>query len=207
MLILLTGFKPLSTPMLTRKELLLQHTNRNDIIMRKLKITELNRISIEEFKEVDKLPLVVVLDDIRSLHNIGSVFRTADAFRIECIYLCGITATPPHPEMHKTALGAEFTVDWKYVNNAVETVDNLRSEGYVVYSVEQAEGSIMLDELTLDRSKKYAVVMGNEVKGVQQEVIDHSDGCIEIPQYGTKHSLNVSVTAGIVMWDLFKKLK
>lgn len=207
MLILLTGFKPLSTPMLTRKELLLQHTNRNDIIMRKLKITELNRISIEEFKEADKLPLVVVLDDIRSLHNIGSVFRTADAFRIECIYLCGITATPPHPEMHKTALGAEFTVDWKYVNNAVETVDNLRSEGYVVYSVEQAEGSIMLDELVLDRSKKYAVVMGNEVKGVQQEVIDHSDGCIEIPQYGTKHSLNVSVTAGIVMWDLFKKLK
>ena len=206
MLILLTGFKPLSTPMLTRKELLLQHTNRNDIIMRKLKITELNRISIEEFKEADKLPLVVVLDDIRSLHNIGSVFRTADAFRIECIYLCGITATPPHPEMHKTALGAEFTVDWKYVNNAVETVDNLRSEGYVVYSVEQAEGSIMLDELTLDRSKKYAV-MGNEVKGVQQEVIDHSDGCIEIPQYGTKHSLNVSVTAGIVIWDLFKKLK
>ena len=193
--------------MLTRKELLLQHTNRNDIIMRKLKITELNRISIEEFKEADKLPLVVVLDDIRSLHNIGSVFRTADAFRIECIYLCGITATPPHPEMHKAALGAEFTVDWKYVNNAVETVDNLRSEGYVVYSVEQAEGSIMLDELTLDRSKKYAVVMGNEVKGVQQEVIDHSDGCIEIPQYGTKHSLNVSVTAGIVMWDLFKKLK
>ena len=207
MLILLTGFKPLSTPMLTRKELLLQHTNRNDIIMRKLKITELNRISIEEFKEADKLPLVVVLDDIRSLHNIGSVFRTADAFRIECIYLCGITATPPHPEMHKTALGAEFTVDWKYVNNTVETVDNLRSEGYVVYSVEQAEGSIMLDELTLDRSKKYAVVMGNEVKGVQQEVIDHSDGCIEIPQYGTKHSLNVSVTAGIVIWDLFKKLK
>ena len=207
MLILLTGFKPLSTPMLTRKELLLQHTNRNDIIMRKLKITELNRISIEEFKEADKLPLVVVLDDIRSLHNIGSVFRTADAFRIECIYLCGITATPPHPEMHKTALGAEFTVDWKYVNNAVETVDNLRSGGYVVYSVEQAEGSIMLDELTLDRSKKYAVVMGNEVKGVQQEVIDHSDGCIEIPQYGTKHSLNVSVTAGIVIWDLFKKLK
>ena len=180
--------------MLTRKELLLQHTNRNDIIMRKLKITELNRISIEEFKEADKLPLVVVLDDIRSLHNIGSVFRTADAFRIECIYLCGITATPPHPEMHKTALGAEFTVDWKYVNNAVETVDNLRSEGYVVYSVEQAEGSIMLDELTLDRSKKYAVVMGNEVKGVQQEVIDHSDGCIEIPQYGTKHSLKKGVS-------------
>ena len=193
--------------MLTRKELLLQHTNRNDIIMRKLKITELNRISIEEFKEADKLPLVVVLDDIRSLHNIGSVFRTADAFRIECIYLCGITATPPHPEMHKTALGAEFTVDWKYVNNTVEAVDNLKNEGYTVYSVEQAEGSIMLNELTLDKNRNYAIVMGNEVKGVQQEVIDHSHGCIEIPQYGTKHSLNVSVTAGIVIWDLFNKLK
>ena len=159
-------------------------------VMRKLKITELNRISIEEFKEAEKLPLVVVLDNIRSLHNIGSVFRTSDAFRVECIYLCGITATPPHPEMHKTALGAEFTVDWKYVDNCVEAVDNLKKEGYTVYSVEQAEGSIMLDELSLD-----------------QEVIDHSDGCIEIPQYGTKHSLNVSVTAGIVIWDLFKKLK
>ena len=161
---------------------------------RKLKITELNRISTEEFKEAEKLPLTVVLDNIRSLHNIG-------------IYLCGITATPPHPEMHKTALGAEFTVDWKYVNNTVEAVDNLKNEGYTVYSVEQAEGSIMLNELTLDKSRKYAIVMGNEVKGVQQEVIDHSHGCIEIPQYGTKHSLNVSVTAGIVIWDLFNKLK
>ena len=169
--------------------------------MRKLKITELNRISAEEFKQVEKLPLVVVLDDIRSLHNIGSVFRTSDAFRIECIYLCGITATPPHPEMHKTALGAEFTVDWKYVNNAVDAVDNLKNEGYIVYSVEQVEGSIMLDELQLDKTKKYAIVMGNEVKGVQQEVINHSDGCIEIPQYGTKHSLNVSVTTGIVIWE------
>ena len=175
--------------------------------MRKLKIMELNRISIEEFKEAEKLPLVVVLDNIRSLHNIGSVFRTSDAFRIECIYLCGITATPPHPEMHKTALGAEFTVEWKYVDNTVEADDNLKSEGYTVYSVEQAEGSVMLDELVLDKTEKYAVVMGNEVKGVQQEVIDHSHGCIEIPQYGTKHSLNVSVTAGIVIWDLFKKLR
>lgn len=173
---------------------------------RKLKITELNRISVEEFKEADKLPLIIVLDNIRSLHNIGSVFRTSDAFRIESIYLCGITATPPHPEMHKTALGAEFTVNWKYVNNTVEAVNNLKREGYVVYAVEQAEGSIMLNNIELDRQKKYAVVMGNEVKGVQQEVIDHSDGCIEIPQYGTKHSLNVSVTAGIVIWDLFKKL-
>lgn len=174
---------------------------------RKLKINELNRISAEEFKRVEKLPLVVVLDNVRSLHNIGSVFRTSDAFRVERIYLCGITATPPHPEMHKTALGAEFTVDWTYVNNAVEAVENLRREGYTVYSVEQAEGSIMLEDLTLDPSGKYAVVMGNEVKGVQQEVINASDGCIEIPQYGTKHSLNVSVTAGIVIWDLFKKLK
>ncbi|HJD95034.1 MAG TPA: RNA methyltransferase [Bacteroides togonis] len=174
---------------------------------RKLKITELNRISAEEFKKADKLPLVVILDNVRSLHNIGSVFRTSDAFRVECIYLCGITATPPHPEMHKTALGAEFTVDWKYVNNAVEAVDNLRQEGYIVFSIEQAENSIMLENIQLEQGRRYAVVLGNEVKGVQQEVIDHSDGCIEIPQYGTKHSLNVSVTAGIVIWDLFKQLK
>lgn len=174
--------------------------------MRKLKITELNRISVEEFKSIQKIPLVVVLDDIRSLHNIGSVFRTSDAFCIERIYLCGITACPPHPEIHKTALGAEFTVDWEYVENTVETVDNLKKEGYFVYSVEQTEGSVMLNELHLDKTKKYAVIFGNEVKGVKQEVIDHSDGCIEIPQYGTKHSLNVSVTAGIVIWDLFNKL-
>lgn len=174
--------------------------------MRKLKITELNRISTEEFKEAKKLPLVVVLDDIRSLHNIGSVFRTSDAFRIEHFYLCGITAVPPHAEIHKTALGAEFSVEWTYVHNAVEAVDNLKSNGYIVYSIEQAEGSIMLDDLQLDKQQKYAVVLGNEVKGVGQEVINHSHGCIEIPQYGTKHSLNVSVTAGIVIWDLFKKL-
>lgn len=174
--------------------------------MRKLSITELHRISAEEFKQARKLPLVVVLDNVRSLHNIGSVFRTADAFRIECIYLCGITACPPHPEMHKTALGAEFTVSWQYVENTVQAVDNLRAQGYVVYSVEQVEGSTMLDELTLDPARKYAVVLGNEVKGVQQEVIDRCDGCIEIPQFGTKHSLNVSVTAGIVIWDLFCKL-
>ncbi len=175
-------------------------------MMRKLKITELNRISVDEFKEVHKTPLVVGLDNIRSLHNIGSVFRTSDAFRVECIYLCGITATPPHAEMHKTALGAELTVDWKYVNNAVEAVDKLKEEGYTVYSIEQAEGSIMLESLSLDKQKKYAVVLGNEVKGVQQEVIDHSDGCVEIPQFGTKHSLNVSVTGGIIIWEFFKKL-
>ena len=175
--------------------------------MRKLSITELHRISAEEFKQAEKLPLVVVLDNVRSLHNIGSVFRTADAFRIECICLCGITACPPHAEMHKTALGAEFTVDWRYVENTVEAVDDLRAAGYVVYAVEQVEGSTMLDSLRLDPSKRYAVVLGNEVKGVQQEVVDHCDGCIEIPQYGTKHSLNVSVTAGIVMWDLLKLLR
>lgn len=174
--------------------------------MRKFKINELNRMTVEEFKSSDKIPLIVVLDDIRSLHNIGSVFRTSDAFRIECIYLCGITATPPHAEIHKTALGAENTVAWKYVNNAVEAVDNLKEEGYTVYSIEQCEGSVMLNELVLDGNKKYAVVLGNEVKGVQQEVINHSDGCIEIPQFGTKHSLNVSVTAGIVIWDLFNQL-
>lgn len=175
--------------------------------MRKLKITELNRLTPEEFKRIPKLPLVVVLDDIRSLHNIGSVFRTADAFCIACVYLCGITATPPHPEMHKTALGAEFTVDWKYVKHTVDAVEELKQEGYTVYAIEQAEHSVMLNELSLDSSKKYAIVMGNEVKGVKQEVIDHADGCIEIPQYGTKHSLNVSVTAGIVIWDLFNKLR
>jgi tRNA G18 (ribose-2'-O)-methylase SpoU len=174
--------------------------------MRKLKITELNRINAEEFKEAKKLPLIVVLDEIRSLHNIGSVFRTSDAFRVESIYLCGITATPPHPELHKTALGAEYTVDWKYFNNTLDAVNKLKSDGYIVYSIEQAEGSIMLDELELDTTKKYAIVMGNEVKGVQQEVINNSNGCIEIPQYGTKHSLNVSVTTGIVIWDFFKKL-
>ena len=174
--------------------------------MRKLKITELNRISAEEFKAAEKLPLVVVLDNVRSLHNIGSVFRTSDAFRVQCIYLCGITAVPPHPEMHKTALGAEFTVDWKYVNNAVDAVDNLHEAGFTVLAVEQVEGSTMLQDLTLERGRRYAVVLGNEVKGVQQEVIDRCDGCIEIPQFGTKHSLNVSVTAGIVIWDLFRKL-
>lgn len=174
--------------------------------MRKLKITELNRINAEEFKEANKLPLIVVLDEIRSLHNIGSVFRTSDAFRVESIYLCGITATPPHPELHKTALGAEYTVDWKYFKNTLDAVDKLKSDGYIVYSIEQAEGSTLLNDLQLDATKKYAIIMGNEVKGVQQEVINNSDGCIEIPQYGTKHSLNVSVTTGIVIWDFFTKL-
>ncbi|KAA6350056.1 putative TrmH family tRNA/rRNA methyltransferase [termite gut metagenome] len=175
--------------------------------MRKLRITELHRVSPEEFREAEKLPLVVVLDNVRSMHNIGSVFRTSDAFRVESIYLCGITAIPPHPDMHKTALGAEYTVNWKYIKNTVDAVEELIQNGYVVYSIEQAEGSVMLNEWVLEKGKEYAVIFGNEVKGVQQEVIDCSHGCIEIPQFGTKHSLNVSVTAGIIIWDLFEKLR
>ena len=174
--------------------------------MRKLKITELNRLTVDEFKQANKLPLAVILDEVRSLHNIGSVFRTSDAFLVERIYLCGITATPPHPEMHKTALGAEDTVGWKYVKHTLEAVEELHNEGYTVLAIEQVEGSTMLDELELEPDKKYAIVMGNEVKGVQQEVIDACDGCIEIPQYGTKHSLNVSVTTGIVLWEFANKL-
>ena len=174
--------------------------------MRKLKITELNRISPDEFKETAKIPLVVVLDNIRSLNNVGSVFRTSDAFLVEAIYLCGITATPPNPEIHKTALGAEHSVEWKYFEDTVNAVANLRENGYTVFAIEQVENSTMLDDLQLNSQKKYAIVMGNEVKGVQQAVVDACDGCIEIPQYGTKHSLNVSVTTGIVIWDFFKQL-
>lgn len=175
--------------------------------MRKLKITELNRISTEEFKEAKKLPLIVVLDNVRSQFNVGSVFRTSDAFRVEAIYLCGISATPPHQEIHKTALGAEDTVDWKYFKDTTVAINELKAAGYFIYSIEQVEGSVMLENLQLDATKKYAVVLGNEVKGVQQEVVNLSDGCIEIPQYGTKHSLNVSTTAGIVIWDFFKQMK
>lgn len=174
--------------------------------MRKLKVTEMNRLTPEEFKESRKLPLVVVLDHIRSLNNVGSVFRTSDAFRVESIYLCGITACPPNAEIHKTALGAEETVDWKYFNDTLEAVENLKKDGYTICAIEQVEGSVMLDKLQLDKDKKYAIVMGNEVKGVQQSVVDKCDMCIEIPQYGTKHSLNVSVTTGIVIWEFFNKM-
>ena len=174
--------------------------------MRKLKVTEMNRLTPEEFKESRKLPLVVVLDHIRSLNNVGSVFRTSDAFRVESIYLCGITACPPNAEIHKTALGAEETVDWKYFNDTLEAVENLKKDGYTVCAIEQVEGRVMLDKLQLDKDKKYAIVMGNEVKGVQQSVVDKCDMCIEIPQYGTKHSLNVSVTTGIVIWEFFNKM-
>lgn len=175
--------------------------------MRKLKITELNRMSVEEFHHAEKLPLIVVLDQVRSLHNVGSVFRTSDAFRLDSIYLCGITATPPQPEIHKTALGAEDAVAWKYFERTQDAVAFLKAEGYEVLAVEQAEGSTMLQHLQLQSDKKYAIVLGNEVKGVQQEVIDMCDGCVEIPQFGTKHSLNVSVTAGIQIWEFARLLK
>ena len=173
---------------------------------RKLQVEELNRISIQEFQSVEKIPLTVVLDNVRSQHNIGSVFRTGDAFRVEEIILCGITATPPNVEIHKTALGAEDSMKWRYFEETLLAIHELKAEGYTVFSVEQTENSISLETLHLDRTQKYAVILGHEVHGVQQSVIDASHGCIEIPQYGTKHSLNVSVTAGIVIWDFFKQL-
>ena len=175
--------------------------------MRKLKINELNRISTEEFKRADKLPLIVVLDHVRSLYNVGSVFRSSDAFRVECVYLCGITATPPQVEIHKTALGAEDSVNWEYYERTQDAVELLKAEDYEVWAVEQVEGSIKLQEFLPDRGKKYAIILGNEVKGVQQEVVNQCDGCIEIPQFGTKHSLNVSVTAGILVWEFARKMK
>jgi len=174
--------------------------------MRKLKITELERLTPTEFEHKQKTPLVVVLDNVRSLHNVGSIFRTADAFLIETVYLCGITSTPPQPEIHKTALGAEDTVVWKYFEDTHQAIESLKSEEYVVYAIEQAEGSILLPELKIESEKKVAVVFGNEVKGVQQSVLDMCDGCIEIPQYGTKHSINVSVAGGIIIWEVFKRL-
>ncbi len=174
--------------------------------MRKLKITDLHRLTVEEFHKVKKFPLIVVLDDIRSMHNIGSVFRTSDAFLVDKIYLCGITATPPNAEIHKTALGAEDTVEWKYFESTIDAVNELHKDGFTVISIEQVEGSTMLDKVKLDSDKKYAVIMGNEVKGVKQEVVNICDGCIEIPQYGTKHSLNVSVTTGIILWELASKM-
>jgi tRNA G18 (ribose-2'-O)-methylase SpoU len=173
---------------------------------RKLNIEELNRISIEAFKEVKKIPLVVVLDNVRSQNNIGSIFRTADAFLVEEVFLCGITATPPNADIHKTALGAENSVQWRYFPETISAIHELKTNGYTVFAIEQAENSLSLESLSLDKNKKYAIVLGHEVHGVQQTVIDASDNCIEIPQYGTKHSLNVSVTGGIVIWDFFRGL-
>ena len=176
--------------------------------MRKLKTAEMHRMTVEDFKESRKMPLVVVLDDVRSLHNVGSVFRSGDAFRIEGVWLCGITAQPPMPEIHKTALGAEDSVAWRHFASATDAVAELRGMGYEVCSVEQCEGSTMLADYTPDtaRYRGFAVVMGNEVKGVHQEVVDMSHRCLEIPQFGTKHSLNVSVATGIVIWEFARKL-
>ncbi|MBR1800837.1 MAG: RNA methyltransferase [Bacteroidaceae bacterium] len=198
--------------------------------MRKLKITEMGRMSLEQFHEAEKMPLVVVLDGVRSLYNVGSVFRTGDAFRIAGVVLCGITATPPNAEIHKTALGAEDSVAWRHFEDTMEAVRWLREEGYTLLAVEQCEGSTMLQDFTPElykpekknleannpeannpeamnpeAYKKYAVILGNEVKGVQQQVVDACDGCLEIPQFGTKHSMNVSVTAGIVIWHFAYK--
>lgn len=175
--------------------------------MKKLTILEMNRMTVDEFHEARKMPLVVVLDNVRSLNNIGSVFRTSDAFRVESIYLCGISSPPPSPEIHKTALGAEDSVAWRYFENTMDAVAELKDNGYEVMAVEQCVGSRMLDTWTPDWSRPQAIVMGNEVHGVQQEVVDACDGCIEIPQFGTKHSLNVSVTTGLVIWELFKTYK
>jgi len=175
--------------------------------MRKLKNSELDRLSVEDFKSVKKTPLIIILDNIRSLNNIGSVFRTSDAFLIEKIYLCGITATPPHKDIHKTALGSTETVDWEYAENTLELVNHLKSENIKICSVEQAENATTLNAFTPEKNTTYALVFGNEVKGVSQNVVNASDVVIEIPQYGTKHSLNISVSAGVVIWDVFSKLK
>ena len=175
--------------------------------MRKLKNSELGRLNVDEFKKKDKTPIIVVLDNIRSLNNIGSVFRTSDAFLIEKIYLCGITAKPPHKDIHKTALGATETVTWEYVADTLTLIKKLQNDKVIVASIEQAENSTMLQDFKIESDKKYAVVFGNEVKGVQQEVVSISNYCIEIPQFGTKHSLNISVSCGVVLWDLVKKIK
>jgi tRNA G18 (ribose-2'-O)-methylase SpoU len=175
--------------------------------MRKLKNDELGRLGPAAFKETSKLPLIVVLDNIRSMHNVGSTFRTADAFAIEKIYLCGITAKPPHREIHKTALGATDTVEWEYVEDTAALCDRLRNEGYQIAAIEQADQSVSLEDYQLDGNDKLAVVFGNEVFGVEDKVVEKADLCLEIPQFGTKHSLNVSVSVGIVLWDLVKKIK
>lgn len=174
--------------------------------MRKLANEELNRKSISEFRNSPKAPIVLVLDNVRSLNNIGSVFRTADAFLVEAIYLCGITATPPHREINKTALGATESVDWKYFPETADAVLSLRDQNYIVVSVEQAEGSVSLKDFMPEKGKRYALVFGHEIKGVAEEVIDLSDACIEIPQFGTKHSFNIAVSAAIVLWDLSGKM-
>ena len=175
--------------------------------MRKLKNSELQRRSTEEFKATSKYPIVAVLDNVRSLNNVGSVFRTSDAFLIEAIYLCGITAKPPHRDIHKTALGSTDSVDWKYFETTQGAIDILKKSGYNIYSIEQAENSIQLTEFVPSRNKKYALVFGHEVKGVQQEIVNQSDNCIEIPQHGTKHSFNISVSVGITLYHFYQHFR
>lgn len=180
--------------------------------MRKKKTIEMGRLSVEQFRQAEKLPVTVVLDDVRSLYNVGSVFRCGDAFRVKDVYLCGITATPPHPEIHKTALGGEDSVAWTYFEKTEDAVTALKQQGVHVFAIEQAEGSTSLEQLgesicqKYESNAQYAIIFGNEVKGVKQQVVDMCEGCIEIPQYGTKHSLNISVTVGIVIWEFVKSL-
>lgn len=175
--------------------------------MRKLKTEELGRVGIEDFKNQEKLPLVVILDNVRSMHNIGSIFRTSDGFAIEKIYLCGITAQPPHREIEKTALGATQSIEWMYFEDVCEAINRLKTEGYTIIAIEQAENSTMLNNYQPDKSQKFALIFGNEVNGVSDEAMNKIDTCIEIPQFGTKHSFNIVVSAGIVLWDFFAKLK
>src|SRR6202012_4080786 len=175
--------------------------------MKKLKLDELNRASVAEFKAMEKFPVAVVLDNVRSMHNIGSIFRTSDGFAVEQICLCGITAQPPHREIEKTALGATQSINWKYYEKPLDAVDDLRAQGYTIIAIEQAQGSIMLNEFEAQIDKKYALIFGNEVNGVSDEVMANIDSCIEIPQFGTKHSFNIVVSAGIVLWDFFTRLK
>lgn len=174
---------------------------------KKLKLGELGRIDVETFKETEKIPLIVVLDNIRSMHNVGAVFRTSDAFLVEKIILCGITPQPPHREIHKAALGATESVDWQYYESVKEAILDLKSLKYEVFGIEQTSDSVMINDFEIDSSKKYAVVLGNEVEGISEEILNHCDGFLEIPQLGTKHSLNVSVCGGIVIWEFFKNLK
>ncbi|MCJ0743235.1 RNA methyltransferase [Pedobacter montanisoli] len=175
--------------------------------MKKLKLDELNRVDIEEFKKQDKLPIVVILDNVRSMHNVGSVFRTADGFALEKVILCGITAQPPHREIEKTALGATQSMDWQHYDNTLDAVNDLRKDGYEIIAIEQAQNSIMLNAFRPDHTQKYALIFGNEVNGVADEVMKHIDQCIEIPQFGTKHSFNIVISTGIVLWDFFAKIK
>lgn len=175
--------------------------------MKKLTNEELNRPSVEEFKKADKIPLIVVLDNVRSMNNIGSVFRTSDAFLVEAIYLCGITATPPNKDIHKTALGATESVNWKYFDDSHDALKQLRAENIILIAIEQTRGGMSLADFNPEPDQRYAVIFGHEIRGVQQSVVDLCDQCIYLPQFGTKHSLNISVCAGIVIWELFSKMR